>query len=62
MELAHLPQKLGKRTRVRIEMIEPTALLKSALVLRRVQETCCLLDSRERPPVKTGMKNWQRVK
>ena len=41
----------------RLETILTTALLKSARILRRVQETCCHSISSERPSASADVKN-----
>ena len=50
------PQKTGV-----IETIKTTALLRLVRIHSRVLESCCHIDSRERPPIKTGVKNLQVV-
>ena len=47
--------------RGRTETIKTTALLRLAGILRKVLETCCHLDSCEKAPVKTDVKNLQGV-
>ena len=41
----------------RVETIQTTALLKTARILRRVQETCCHSISSERPSAYSDVKN-----
>ena len=53
------PEKLEIRGRV--ETIQTTALLRSARILKRVLETCCLLNSSERPSANADVKNPQGV-
>ena len=45
-----------------IETNQSTTLLKSARILRRVEETCYHSDSSERPSAKAGVKNSQEGK
>ena len=40
-----------------IETIQMTTLLKTARILRRVQETCCHSNSSEKPSANTDVKN-----
>ena len=48
--------------RGRIETIQTTALLRSARMLRRVQESCYHSDFCEKPPALAGLKNSLGVK
>ena len=41
----------------RVETIQTTILLRTARILRRVQDTCCHSDSREKPSAKTDVKS-----
>ena len=41
----------------RVETIQTTALLRTARILRRVQETCCYSDSSEKPSANADVKN-----
>ena len=41
----------------RVETIQATTLLRTDRILRRVQETCCLSNSCERPSVNADVKN-----
>ena len=41
----------------RVENIQTTILLRTAKILRRVEETCCHSNSSERPSTKTDVKN-----
>ena len=41
----------------RVETIQTTALLRTARILRRVQETCCHSNSSERPSANADEKN-----
>ena len=43
--------------RGRVETIQTTVLLRSARILRRIQETCCHSDSCGKPSVNAGVKN-----
>ena len=43
--------------RGRVETMQTTALLRSARILRRLEETCCHLASCERPSAITDVKN-----
>ena len=45
-----------------METVQTTALLISARILRRVQETCCHSDSSGKPSANIGVKNSQRSK
>ena len=48
----------------RVETIPTTALLRTAKILRKVprlEETCCLSNSSERPSAKTDVENSQRI-
>ena len=54
-------KSLGMGIRGRTATIQTTALLKFAWIFR-VQETCCHLYFREKPPVKTGVKNSKGLK
>ena len=45
----------------RVETIQTTVLLRSARILRRVLETCCHSDSRERPSANADVKNSHGV-
>ena len=47
--------------KVQVETIQTTALLRSAIILRRVLEICCHSDSCERSSANADMKNSQRV-
>ena len=44
----------------RVEINQTTALLRSARILGRVLETCCLSSSYEKPSANTGVKNPQK--
>ena len=51
--------------RGQMESIQPTALLRSARILRRVlenEETCCHEDSTEKQSADTGVKIFQKSK
>ena len=49
--------------RGQVEIIQNTAFLRWAKILKRVQEkTCCHSKSSEKPPTNAGMKNSQRSK
>ena len=41
----------------RVETIQTTTLLRSVRILRRVLETCCHSDSREKPSADADVKN-----
>ena len=45
--------------RGQVKTIQTTALLRSARIQRRVQETCCQSNSSERPSANAGVKNSQ---
>ena len=45
------------RIRGRVETLQTTALLRSARILRSVQETCCHSNSSEKPSANAGVKN-----
>ena len=45
------------KIRGQAETIQSTALLRSARILRRVLETCCNLNSSEKPSANAGEKN-----
>ena len=44
-----------------VETIQMTALLRTAIIPRRVQETCCDSDSSEKPSANTDVKNSKGV-
>ena len=46
----------------RVEIIQTTALLRTARILRRVLETCCHSNSSETPSADTDVKNSKGVK
>ena len=46
----------------RVETIQATTLLRSARILRRVLETCCHLNPRERSSTNADVKNSQGVR
>ena len=48
--------------RGQVETIQTTAFLRSARILRRVLETCCLSSSSEKPSSKADVKNSQESK
>ena len=43
-----------------VEIIQTTALLRMARILRRVLEICCLSNSSERPSANADMKNFNK--
>ena len=43
-----------------MEIIQTTALLRSAIILKRLEETCCHSNSSEKPSANAGVKNSQR--
>ena len=45
----------------RVEIIQMTALLRTARILRPVLETCCHLNSSEKPSANTDVKNFKGV-
>ena len=64
--LGMVPKGLEKRLeeveiRGRIEIIQTTALLKLARILKRVLETCCHSNSSRHEPVRAGVKNSQGI-
>ncbi len=46
----------------RVETIQMTALLKTARILRRVQETCCHSNSSAKPSANADVKYYQGEK
>ena len=46
--------------RGRVEIIQTTALLRTARILRRVLETCCHSNSSEKPSADAGRKNLSK--
>ena len=46
----------------RVEIIQTTALLRTARMLRRVRETYCHSNSSETPSVNADVKNYKGVK
>ena len=48
--------------RRRVEIIQTTAILRSARILRRVLETFCQSNSSEKPSANAGVKNYQNCK
>ena len=48
--------------RQRVENIQTTALLRSARMLRRVLETCCYLNSSDKPSASARVKTLKRIK
>ena len=45
----------------RAETLQTTALLRSARIVRRIEETCCHSDSTKRPSANVGGKNSKEV-